>query len=75
MGDLLMAERQCLEKPRRCNFTFRSEKVGITASVGGRKCLHDAVDGLRLARQADVHQQLAKRNVERVACEIKSIDI
>lgn len=55
--------------------TFRKENIGITTTISGSESFHYTIYRLGLARQADVHQQLAEGDVEGIACKIESIYI
>lgn len=45
--------------------------MNVSCSEG----LNDTVDLLRLAREADIHEQLSYRNIERVSNEVEALNI
>jgi hypothetical protein len=55
----------------RIEHTVGCEKVRVAFQVAASKCLHDSVNLLSFSREADMHQQLPKSDVEGIIEEVE----
>lgn len=55
--------------------TIGGVQTRIALHILPRERFNDTVNLLRLTRKTDVHEQLANRDVQRVAAEVESLDV